>query len=52
MIIVKRWITKKRNEQGWDGMYFKVKTQKWVGYFLFGIIPLWIVNESTEYTSI
>jgi hypothetical protein len=32
-----------------DGMHYKTCERHWKGYFLFGIIPLWIENTSTKY---
>jgi hypothetical protein len=45
MIVVRRWITQKniRLHPRWNKV-----TRKWVGYFLFGFIPLYIEQVSVE----
>lgn len=49
MIVQKTWITKKmENEPGYDTIKCQV-TRKWKGYFLFGILPLYVVNFETSY---
>jgi hypothetical protein len=50
MIVKKLWITKKFENpiKGYGGK--EMVTRKWEGLFLFGFIPLWIENTSTEYS--
>lgn len=52
MIIVYRWITEKHKSFGFrfNGNTYSYRTKDWTGYFLFGIIPLLIVNSNTTYT--
>jgi hypothetical protein len=52
MIVKKLWTTHKTGEWNTfycDGMHYKTCERHWKGYFLFGIIPLWIENTSTKY---
>ena len=49
MIVVKCWVTVKRNVKVGEVTRRKV-TYKWKGYFLFGIIPLYVMNYETLYT--
>jgi hypothetical protein len=52
MIVRKLWTTRKHGK--WNAFYFEghfydTQERHWEGYFLFGIIPLWINNTRTLY---
>ncbi len=47
MIVKKTWVTKKYTKIGYTNYLDSV--HKWYGFFLFGIIPLYIVNYETDY---
>jgi hypothetical protein len=47
MLVKKTWTTRKYENSPLG--YKDYVTRKYYGYFLFGIIPLYIVNYSTEY---
>lgn len=48
MIVKKRWTTEKREDKP-SGFGQTWVTRNWYGIYLFGFIPLWIENTSTEY---
>lgn len=48
MIVKKVWITSKEEKK--PGRNYTTQViRKWYGYFLFGFIPLYIVNNETTY---
>jgi hypothetical protein len=55
MIIRKAWSTEKshswntNNKFVFRGAMYKTRERLWVGYFLFGFIPLYISNYETLY---
>ena len=54
MIVQKLWTTRKVGK--WDeylfnGNFFSTKESHWSGWFLFGIIPLYIKNIENIYSS-
>jgi hypothetical protein len=48
MIVQKVWVTVKRNVKAGQTTYRKA-TYHWYGYFLFGLIPLYVVNKKVDY---
>ena len=54
MIVSKYWVTEKDGKiwnafMGNDGRYYRRKIKSWKGYFLFGIIPLYIENIEVKF---
>jgi hypothetical protein len=52
MIVKKSWTTRirKPNFQFYfEGKYFSIVERDWEGYFLFGVIPLWIEQVRNTY---
>lgn len=52
MIVVNVWSTVKYKRFGFEfeSSTYSYRTKSWQGYFLFGIIPLFIVNSKTVYS--
>ena len=52
MVVVNQWSTVKNKRFGFEfeGRTYSSRTKSWKGYFLFGIIPLLILNTHTTYT--
>lgn len=52
MIVVYQWSTQKNKRFGFtfEGKTFSYLTKSWKGYFLFGIIPLLIINTHSVYS--
>lgn len=52
MIVVYQWSTQKQKSFGFtfEGTTYSYMTKSWKGYFLFGIIPLLILNTKTVYS--
>lgn len=52
MIVEKLWTTHQRKSFGfhYDGNTYDSCTKSWRGWFLFGIIPLYIKNTHTTYS--
>jgi len=53
MIVYKTWVTMKDGKK-WDsfyceGHYYHIRERHWSGYFLLGIVPLYIKNYKTNY---
>ena len=54
MIMHKMWTSHrvgKWNQYLIDGKYYSTKESYWFGWFLFGIIPLYIRNIENRYSS-
>lgn len=52
MLVEKLWSIDIRKSNGFkfEGKLYNVMTQYWRGWFLFGIIPLYIQNHKTTYS--
>jgi hypothetical protein len=52
MIVVNIWSTQKHKNFSFpfEGRKYNYQTRHWKGYFLFGFIPLLIVNTKTTYS--
>lgn len=52
MIIMKIWTTEKRKPFGfiYERTSYSCRSRHWKGWFLFGIIPLYVANVKTVYS--
>jgi hypothetical protein len=53
MIVTKIWTTTKRgkwNTFHFEGRFYSTKESHWEGWFLFGVIPLFIRNTKSIYS--
>ena len=50
MIVQRTWITRKYKHAGFVDGTQNYCVRRWRGYFLFGILPLYIVNYETTYS--
>jgi len=53
MIVQKMWTTRKEKKYGfvYDGRTWDVRDTSWEGYFLFGILPLFVRATKAFYSS-